>query len=165
MLLALTGSGPGRAVGKVGFAPPQSLPEYSTEAEYIDLFMDTDSTITEELEDEGSEYEETWDEAILERIFAALVRCKGTATAGTCRPSLAEDKSCAMRLMNAFADWMHDTYTTSGTLATDPLTRHNVFEFPIVTQQLVAGCVLVGFATVLVALRFVARKLLRTKVL
>lgn len=49
-------------------------------------------------------------------------------------------------------------------LPTDPLTKTNIFTFPIVTQQLAVSFFLVGFATILVALRFVARRLRKTKV-
>lgn len=47
---------------------------------------------------------------------------------------------------------------------TDPLTKTNIFQFPVVTRQLVASFALVGLATLLVALRFVARQVRKTNV-
>jgi len=49
-------------------------------------------------------------------------------------------------------------------LPTDPLTKTNIFQFDIVTKQLAANFFLVAFAAILVALRFVARRLRETKV-
>lgn len=47
---------------------------------------------------------------------------------------------------------------------TDPLTKTNIFQFPVITNQLIANFALVAIATVLVALRFVARRVRKTKV-
>lgn len=44
------------------------------------------------------------------------------------------------------------------------LQSFNIFQFEVVTGQLVANFVLVGIATALVALRFVARKVRRTNI-
>ncbi|KAH6851599.1 integral membrane protein [Alternaria rosae] len=49
-------------------------------------------------------------------------------------------------------------------LPTDPLTKTDIFQFDIVTEQLAANFFLVAFAATLVALRFVARRLRETKV-
>jgi hypothetical protein len=43
-------------------------------------------------------------------------------------------------------------------LLTDPLTKTPVFQFPVITRQLVANFVLVSLAALLVGLRFVARR-------
>ena len=48
--------------------------------------------------------------------------------------------------------------------ATDPVTKTYIFQFPIVTRQIAASFALFGLATILVALRFVARRLRKTKV-
>jgi hypothetical protein len=49
-------------------------------------------------------------------------------------------------------------------LATDPLTKTPIFQFPIVTKQLAANFFLLGFAITLVALRFVARRVRKNEV-
>ena len=49
-------------------------------------------------------------------------------------------------------------------LATDPLTKTDIFRFPIVTKHLIANFVLVAFAATLVILRFVARRIRKTKI-
>jgi hypothetical protein len=49
-------------------------------------------------------------------------------------------------------------------LPTDPLVKTNIFQFAIVTRQLAASFFLVGLATTLVALRFVARRVRKTEV-
>jgi hypothetical protein len=49
-------------------------------------------------------------------------------------------------------------------LATDPLTKTNIFRSPTVTRQLIANFVLVAFAATLVVLRFVARRIRKTKI-
>ncbi|KAF3004320.1 hypothetical protein E8E13_009303 [Curvularia kusanoi] len=46
-------------------------------------------------------------------------------------------------------------------LFTDPLTKTNIFQFPVITRQLVANFLLVGLAAVLVSLRFLARRVRR----
>ncbi|KAF2644592.1 integral membrane protein [Massarina eburnea CBS 473.64] len=47
---------------------------------------------------------------------------------------------------------------------TDPLLKTYIFQVPIVTRHLVANFILVGLATTVVALRFVARRIRKTKV-
>ncbi|KAF2126486.1 integral membrane protein [Dothidotthia symphoricarpi CBS 119687] len=49
-------------------------------------------------------------------------------------------------------------------LSTDSSTKTYIFQFPRVTKQLVANFFLVGFAATLVALRFLARRIRKTKV-
>ena len=46
----------------------------------------------------------------------------------------------------------------------DPLTKTNIFHSDLVTRHLAANFFLVGLATTLVALRFVVRRICRTKV-
>jgi hypothetical protein len=49
-------------------------------------------------------------------------------------------------------------------LPSDPLTKTPIFQFPIVTRQLVANFALVALAATLVVLRFVARRVRETKI-
>ncbi|KAI4677987.1 uncharacterized protein J4E84_008934 [Alternaria hordeiaustralica] len=46
----------------------------------------------------------------------------------------------------------------------DPLTKTNIFHSDLVTRHLAANISLVGFATILVVLRFITRRICRTKI-